>query len=73
VKMLAPYHVLGDAGVADALVVGLCAEPPHGSGFLASAAAAAAAVDCGGWFWLIGDRGSGLLVLVGGGSVLTKR
>lgn len=26
------YQVLGDAGVADALVVGLAAETPHGGG-----------------------------------------
>jgi hypothetical protein len=31
-KMLAPYHVLGDAGVAKTLVVGLGAELPHRGG-----------------------------------------
>jgi hypothetical protein len=28
----APYHVLGDAGVAETLVVGLGSEFPHGVG-----------------------------------------
>lgn len=26
------YHVLGDAGLADALIVGLVAQPSHGGG-----------------------------------------
>ena len=30
--MPAPYHVLGDAGVAETLVVGLGSELPHGGG-----------------------------------------
>ena len=54
-KMLAPYHVLGDASVAEALVVGLGAEPPHrgggGGGGLA--------------LQILADWGQGL---VGGGS-----
>lgn len=34
-KTVAPYHVLGDAGVTETLIVGLGAEPPHGGGFRA--------------------------------------
>ena len=63
-KMLAPYHVLGDAGVAETLVVGLGAEQPHrGGGFGGGGGLALPRKD---WLRWLGDWGQGL---VGGGPV----
>ena len=63
-KMLAPYHVLGDAGVAETLVVGLGAEHPHrGGGF---GGGGGLALPCKDWLRWLGDWGQGI---VGGGPV----